>query len=53
MSNVILKIDAAGNAKADKAKSRERIDPVIASLMALEEASKNAFEAGATNISWV
>jgi phage terminase large subunit-like protein len=53
MSNVILKIDAAGNAKADKAKSRERIDPVIASLMALEEASKNAFDAGDTNISWV
>jgi hypothetical protein len=53
MSNVILKIDAAGNAKADKAKSRERIDLVIALLMALEECSKNNHENGATNIVWV
>lgn len=53
MSNVILKVDAAGNAKADKAKSRERIDLVIATLMALEECSKNNFEAGVGNITWV
>jgi phage terminase large subunit-like protein len=53
MSNVILKVDAAGNAKCDKAKSRERIDMVVASLMALEECSKNNFNVGISNITWV
>lgn len=53
MSNVILKVDAAGNAKADKSKSRERIDLVIASLMALEESSKNNFDMGVGDVSWV
>lgn len=53
MSNVILKVDAAGNAKADKAKSRERIDPIVASLMALEECTKNNFNGGVGNITWI
>ena len=53
MSNIILKVDAAGNAKCDKAKSRERIDLVIALLMALEEASKNNFNTGVGDITWV
>jgi phage terminase large subunit-like protein len=53
MSNVILKVDAAGNSKADKAKSRERIDLVVASLMALEETSKQNYNIGGSNIVWV
>ena len=53
MSNVILKVDAAGNAKCDKAKSRERIDLVIALLMALEETTKNNHENGVGDIVWV
>jgi phage terminase large subunit-like protein len=53
MSNVILKVDAAGNAKADKAKSRERIDLVISSLMALEECSKNNYTSGIGEVSWI
>ena len=53
MSNIILKVDAAGNAKCDKAKSRERIDCVIASLMALEECSKVNHELGKSEISWI
>ena len=53
MANVILKVDAAGNAKPDKAKSRERIDLVVSLLMALEEASKNNFNTGIGDITWV
>jgi len=53
LSNVILKVDPAGNAKCDKAKSRERIDCVIASLMALEECTKVNHEVGETLVSWL
>jgi len=53
MSNVILKIDAAGNAKADKAKSRERIDLVVAALMAIDEASKSSSDSNSGDISWI
>lgn len=53
MSNVILKMDAAGNSKADKAKSRERIDLVVAGLMALEECSKQNYNTGVSNIVWL
>jgi phage terminase large subunit-like protein len=34
-SNVSVTMDPAGNMKADKAKSTERIDGIVASLMAL------------------
>lgn len=53
LSNVILKVDAAGNCKADKSKSRERIDLVISSLMALELCSKNNYNTGVSEVSWV
>ena len=53
MSNVILKMDPAGNIKPDKAKSRERIDIVVAALMALEECSKNNLSAGIGEVSWI
>jgi phage terminase large subunit-like protein len=51
MSNVVLKIDAAGNSKPDKAHSKERIDPVVASLMALERCSM-VHSVGVGQISW-
>jgi phage terminase large subunit-like protein len=35
LSNVALQIDAAGNIKCDKGKSRERIDGVVALVMAI------------------
>jgi phage terminase large subunit-like protein len=53
ISNVILKVDAAGNSKCDKAKSRDRIDCVISTLMALEECSKANHSSGAAEVSWV
>ena len=38
MSNVALRLDPAGNIKPDKEKSREKIDGVIAGIMALARA---------------
>lgn len=37
IGNVALKIDAAENIKVDKGKSNDRVDPVVASIMALGE----------------
>jgi phage terminase large subunit-like protein len=53
LSNVLLKVDASGNAKCDKAKSKDRIDCVISTLMALEECSKHNFESGVGNVTWI
>lgn len=53
VSNVLLKVDAAGNSKCDKAKSKDRIDCVISTLMALEECSKNNFNTGVAEVSWI
>lgn len=52
-SNVSVTMDAAGNMKADKAKSSERIDGIVASLMALgrvianQEDRPSVYEGGA------
>lgn len=53
ISNVILQVDAAGNAKPNKAKSRERIDPVVATVMALEGCHTANHNSNEANISWV
>jgi phage terminase large subunit-like protein len=53
LSNVILQVDAAGNAKCSKAESKERIDLIIALLMALDECGKHNFAEGTGNVSWV
>mgnify|MGYP003744288237 CR=1 FL=1 len=37
MSNVVLKIDPSGNIKPDKAKSGDKIDGVVAAIMAIGE----------------
>jgi phage terminase large subunit-like protein len=41
-ANVAIEQDAAGNIKPSKAKSTERIDGIVASVMAVGRASTNA-----------
>ena len=38
MNNIFIRTDSAGNIKADKEKSSEKIDGVIAAIMALDGA---------------
>jgi phage terminase large subunit-like protein len=40
--NVTAEQDAAGNVKPSKAKSREKIDGIVAAIMALDRATRNA-----------
>jgi len=40
-SNVVIKLDPAGNMKPDKSKSIEKIDGVVATLMGLDRAIKS------------
>lgn len=41
VDNIFIRTDPAGNIKADKEKSTEKIDGVIASIMALDRAIRN------------
>ena len=41
MDNIFIKTDPAGNIKADKEKSTERIDGAIATIMALDRSLRN------------
>ena len=41
MDNIFIRTDPAGNIKPDKQKSTEKIDGVIATIMALDRAIKN------------
>jgi phage terminase large subunit-like protein len=41
MDNVFIKTDPAGNQKPDKEKSTERIDGVVATIMALDRATRH------------
>ena len=41
MDNIFIRQDPAGNIKADKAKSTEKIDGAIALIMALDRAIRN------------
>jgi len=45
-NNVVAKIDPAGNIKPDKGKSTEKIDGVVALIMALDLAIRNANQTG-------
>jgi phage terminase large subunit-like protein len=47
MDNIFIRKDPAGNIKPDKEKSTEKIDGVVATIMALDRAVKN--EAGPTS----
>jgi phage terminase large subunit-like protein len=46
--NVTAEQDAAGNVKPSKAKSRQRIDGIVAAIMALDRATRHDPEAGAS-----
>ena len=46
MSNVVLTFDPAGNVKPNKAKSNEKIDGIVACIMALSEAMENKNKGG-------
>lgn len=48
MSNVVLTFDPAGNVKPNKAKSNEKIDGIVACIMALSEAMENKNKGGST-----
>jgi phage terminase large subunit-like protein len=52
-SNVIVEIDAAGNVKPSKKKSKEKIDLVVSSIMALDGALRNQKKEIIPTISWV
>ena len=43
--NLVVEQDAAGNVKPSKAKSREKIDGMVAAVMALDRATRNGGEA--------
>ena len=46
MSNVVLTHDAAANVKPDKSRSNEKIDGIVATIMALSEAMQNKNSGG-------
>ena len=48
MDNIFIRTDPAGNIKADKEKSTEKIDGVIATIMALDRAIRCGNESGAS-----
>lgn len=41
MDNIFIRTDPAGNIKPDKAKSTEKIDGVVATIMGLDRAIRN------------
>ena len=46
MDNIFIRTDPAGNIKADKEKSTEKIDGAVALVMALDRAMKNQNSGG-------
>ena len=48
MDNIYIRTDPAGNIKADKAKSTEKIDGAVATIMALDRAIRCGNDAGAS-----
>jgi phage terminase large subunit-like protein len=52
-SNVIVETDAAGNIKPSKKRSREKIDLVVATVMALDGALRNAKKEVVPTITWM
>jgi phage terminase large subunit-like protein len=52
-SNVIAEVDAAGNVKPSKKKSKEKIDMVVSCIMALDGALRNTKKEVTPSISWI
>ena len=48
MDNIFIRTDPAGNIKADKEKSTEKIDGAIATIMALDRAIRCGNDNGAS-----
>jgi len=46
MDNIFVRTDPAGNIKPDKEKSREKIDGVVATIMALDRAIRHQGNSG-------
>ena len=46
MDNIFIRTDPAGNIKADKEKSTEKIDGAVATIMALDRAIRCGNDAG-------
>jgi phage terminase large subunit-like protein len=52
-SNVVAEVDAAGNVKPSKKKSKEKIDMVVSSIMALDGALRNSKQEVTPSIQWM
>lgn len=52
-SNVIAEVDAAGNVKPSKKRSKEKIDMAVSSIMALDGALRNQKKEVTPTISWM
>ena len=52
-SNVIVEVDAAGNVKPSKKRSKEKIDMVVSSIMALDGALRNQKKEVTPTICWI
>lgn len=52
-SNVMVEQDPAGNLKPSKAKSTERIDPIVAMIMAVDRATRNDGSDAYVGFTWV
>lgn len=52
-SNVIVETDAAGNVKPSKKRSKEKIDMVVSTIMALDGALRNQKKEVAPTITWI
>ena len=46
MGNIFIKTDPAGNIKSDKEKSTEKIDGVVVTIMALDQAIRCGLDNG-------
>ena len=46
MDNIYIRTDPAGNIKADKERSTEKIDGAVATIMALDRAIRHAGDGG-------
>lgn len=50
MDNIHIRLDPAGNIKADKEKSTEKIDGAVATIMALDRAIRNGAVVNAESV---
>ena len=51
-ANAVAVVDAAGGTKLDKSKATQRIDPLVAAVMAVYEVSEGASGVVGSDVSW-